>query len=433
MTGVDWITATGILLAGAVIGFMFLYVTTRKKSAPPPAAPLEVRDLEAKRDALIAHLRELDDRGGNDEERDRMEQQAADVLRQLDGRTPTLSPQRKTTSDQRPTKNEQRPASSALKGFLWGAGSAAAVAALVFFVVSQAKSREAGGSLTGNAPSAQMQQAPRQQATQPDPELEKLEAAVKASPDDINLRNDLAHAYLARENMVAAFEQAQAVIVKSPGDARANTMQGIVRIAMGESEQAVKQLQSATSADPKLLDAWVALAWAYTQSGRDTEAATAIATAVRQNPSQEARLREVFARMREQAKAQPAAASPRHPATGGAVPAEGGPGIKVTLDVAPGAKRPDSKVVYVIVREAGVTAGPPSAVKRVIVSTFPITVDVTAADSMMGAPLPATMRVEARLDTDGNAMTKQPTDLEASKDGVASGAAVSLTLAQKHP
>jgi hypothetical protein len=62
-----------------------------------------------------------------------------------------------------------------------------------------------------------------------------------------------------------------------------------------------------------------------------------------------------------------------------------------------------------------------------------MTVDVTAADSMMGGALPATMRVEARLDTDGNAMTRQPTDLEASKDGVASGAAVSLTLAGKHP
>ena len=95
MTGTDWLTAIGILLSGAVIGFMFLYVTTGKKSAPsskepdaPPSLPLAVRDLEARRDVLIAQLRELADIGGSDAERALLEQQAADVLRQLDGLTP---------------------------------------------------------------------------------------------------------------------------------------------------------------------------------------------------------------------------------------------------------------------------------------------------------------------------------------------------------
>src|SRR5258706_13593059 len=93
MTGTDWLTAIGILLSGAVIGFMFLYATTRKKGAPDAAAttasaatrPVEVRDLETKRDGLIAHLRELADMGGNEEEISRLELEAANVLRQLDG------------------------------------------------------------------------------------------------------------------------------------------------------------------------------------------------------------------------------------------------------------------------------------------------------------------------------------------------------------
>ena len=63
MTGTDWLTAVGILLSGAVIGFMFLYVTTKKKSGPAaegadvtPSRSLVVRDLEARRDVLIAQL-----------------------------------------------------------------------------------------------------------------------------------------------------------------------------------------------------------------------------------------------------------------------------------------------------------------------------------------------------------------------------------------
>ncbi len=455
MTGTDWLTAIGILLSGAVIGFMFLYTTTKKSSQAAdastinPAGSLAFRDLEARRDVLIAQLRELADVGGSDEERALLERQAADVLRQLDGLAPASPMPLPAVATQRPS-NADKPApvvaqpqpGGALKGFLWGIASAAAIAGLVFFVINQAKARDAGGSVTGgtNMGPAPMQ-ASKGQAQQADPELQKLEAAAQASPDDLTLRNDLAHAYLDRENMAGAFEQAQAVLAKVPTDPRANTVQGIVRIAMGESGQAIPQLEAATRADPKLTDGWVALAWAFTQSGRDDDASKAIDAGVRENPGQEARMREVLVKMREQAKQQ--VASPRHPATDGsasaaapaATPAAtgggGGQSVKITLTIAPGAKVPDSKVIYVIAREAGQTSGPPTAVKRVMASGFPMTVDLTAADSMMGQPLPAKMHLEVRLDTDGNAMTKEPTDLTAAKDGVSSGDAVALVLANQ--
>jgi hypothetical protein len=48
---------------------------------------------------------------------------------------------------------------------------------------------------------------------------------------------------------------------------------------------------------------------------------------------------------------------------------------------------------------------------------------------MMGQPLPATVRIEARLDSDGDAMTKNPSDPHAVQDGVATnGTKVSLVL-----
>jgi len=61
-------------------------------------------------------------------------------------------------------------------------------------------------------------------------------------------------------------------------------------------------------------------------------------------------------------------------------------------------------------------------------SAFPLTFDVSAADSMMGQPLPPKMRLEARIDSDGDAMTKDPKDPVAVVDNVAAGSSATLTF-----
>jgi hypothetical protein len=47
---------------------------------------------------------------------------------------------------------------------------------------------------------------------------------------------------------------------------------------------------------------------------------------------------------------------------------------------------------------------------------------------MMGQPLPDKFRLEARLDSDGDAMTRPPTDPSAMQNDVAPGASVKLAL-----
>ena len=54
--------------------------------------------------------------------------------------------------------------------------------------------------------------------------------------------------------------------------------------------------------------------------------------------------------------------------------------------------------------------------------------DITSADSMMGQQLPANVRIEARVDSDGDPLTRSPGDLSAAQDGVALGSTVSLSL-----
>jgi hypothetical protein len=102
--------------------------------------------------------------------------------------------------------------------------------------------------------------------------------------------------------------------------------------------------------------------------------------------------------------------------------------VKVTLNLAPGKTVPPNAVIWLIARAAGVSSGPPLAAKRVPIGAFPITVDIGAADSMMGQPLPAKMRIDARIDTHGNPMVRDPNDPAAAQDGVASGGSITLTL-----
>jgi cytochrome c-type biogenesis protein CcmH len=418
----DWVSAIAILAGGLLLGALFVFFFTRRRSAAtaPLDADLEQKDLEAKRDALVAQLRALPDDAID--ERARLESETADVLRRLDKRGSAPAGAARVTPERATAMNPT------VKGFLWGAGSFAALATLGYFVMQSLTPREDGQEATGTVPMAQQQQ--QQPAT--DPIVQQLEAAVRRDPDNFELRNALAQAYLERDNMMGVFEQTKYVLDRNPNDSRAMTFNALVRVAMGEVEAATAMLQRATKVDPKNLDGWVALAWVYAQSGRMSDAEAAIGDAARVAPNEKVRLEQVLAQMKaaaQNAARQPAAGGlpEGHPPVGDAPPAAptGQRGVRVTLDLDPAA-RLRSGVLFVIARNP--SGGPPVAVKRVDASAFPITVELTEADSMMGQPLPDTFRIEARLDSDGNATTRPPTDPSAMQDGVGPGAVVTLAL-----
>lgn len=385
----DWFSASAMLVTGLIVGFMFIYGMKRREVK----TDLERKDLEAKRDALIAQLRNETDAT----ERARMERDAADVLKKLDhasaGQPPPpvatmAAPQKRAT----------------IIGFAWGAGSTAALVAIGYFVMQSAKPREAQpGPMQSGATQAQQPQAQRQ-PQQNDAAVKELEAAVASKPADLNARIELAKAYLDRENMTGVVEQTQYVLKRTPNDARALTYEALVRVANGQADTAKMMLQRATKSDPTLIDAWVGLAWVNAQAGNMAEAESAIKEAKRQHPEQAERLDALLQHIR--------------PATP----------IRVTVDVAAGAKVPAGGLMFVIARAAGQTSGPPIAVKRVPVGAFPVTVEISSADSMNGAQLPGMVRIDVRIDSDGNPLTKQPDDLSAFAEGVATGQAVSMML-----
>jgi tetratricopeptide (TPR) repeat protein len=434
----DWTSAIAILAGGLFLGALIVFFFSRRKSAPRLAVDLDRKDLEAKRDALIAQLRALDDT--NVDERARLEAETANVLRKLDNAPRSPRPPARQKGGGQPRgegEGEGRPAMNpAMKGFLWGAGSFAALAGLAFFVMNQSTPRQEGGSVTGNTPVMQQpQQAAPQQTS---PAVMQLQAAVQNDPNNLQLRNDLAQAYLETDNLMAVFEQTKFVLDKAPDDSRALTYQSLVRMAMGEADEATKMLQHATKSDPKNLDGWVALAWVYVQQKKLDDAEKMIAEAKKASPKDTARLDQVFQQMQAQATA-PAQPTEAQMASGelpaGHPPVDGGPApapasageksITVTLDIDPSAAQ-KSGILFVMARNP--MGGPPYAVKRLQVTSFPITLSLGSADSMMGQPLPDKFRLEARLDSDGIATTKPPTDPSAMQNDVTPGTAVKLAL-----
>lgn len=424
----DWTSAGVILAAGLILGVLFVIFVSRRRNQARVEVDLKHKDLEARRDAL---LQQLQDPGLSADERTRLELETAGVLRQLD-QSPTA------VSVNRPVETPGLGMNPTIKGFLWGAGSIGALALLFYFVMQSATPRTEGGSVTGNLPSEV------QVPVQPDPVVMQLEAAVQRDPNNLQLRNDLAQAYLERDNLMAVFEQTKYVLERSPNDGRALIFQGLVRMAMGEVDEATQMLRRATKADPKNMDGWVALAWVYAQSERMPEAEKVIAEAAKISPDDRQRLEQILVQMKQAAQqsqgAQPAQTGSLpegHPpldaqpapaaATPAPVPATTSPGVRVTLTLDPAAQA-RSGVVFIIARAP--TGGPPFAVKRIMATSFPITAEITAADSMSGQldALPGQFRLEARLDTDGDAMTKPPTDPSGMLNDVAPGTAVTLVL-----
>jgi cytochrome c-type biogenesis protein CcmH len=399
MTGqTDWTSAIAILAAGLLAGAIIIFALRRKRSTID--TNLDRKDLEAKRDALIAQLRALPDDAVD--ERARLERETADVLRQLDSQpSPTTPP------PPQPLTTHPSSMNPTIKGFLWGFGSFAALAALAYFVMQSSTPR---------------QQQMQQPATDADPAIAQLQAAIERDPNNLSLRDDLAQAYLERENLQAVAEQTRVVLAKDPNDARALTFQALVHINMGQSDVAVRMLQKAKQADPKNLNARVTLAWVYSQT--DMPAAEAeIAQAIQIAPEERVRLEQALQQMKTP---QPASGElpPGHPAVNEQPQQPTGKSVRVTLNLESAA--PPSGVLFVIARNPA--GGPPAAVKRIPVTSFPITVDISQADSMMGQPLPDLFRLEARLDSDGDPLTKPASDPSAALDNVAPGAVVTLAL-----
>jgi len=446
MSGVDWTPALAVLAAGLAIGALVLWRVMPRGavSKAPSGAPLALRDLLGKYEALLAQLRELDDIASKRTpeqvaaERHALEHAAARALRELEslGKAAPAADQPKkkkaaaAAAAAAPPPPVAAPA-SALQGFLWGVGSVAVLGLLFYFVSQQSRSRPPGASATGETP-AQAAAAPD------DAELREQRAAVEKNPQDVDERLELVRLYLVRQDMMSVFQETQAVLKQQPGNARALSYQALVRLAMGQAPQAEAMLKQALAKDPKLLDAYLHLMLVYVRSGKQAEADKVLKDVQQRFPGQAESFRQLLSEMRARMKDEPQSA--QAPAQGedpharvGVVGAPSGavsPGaasdekkVSGTLELDPSirGKSFTGAIVFVTLREGGFGAGPPLAAKRLPLRAFPMPFQIGASDSMTGEPLPNDLLIEARIDTDGDPMTRPKSDPYGSADRVPVG------------
>ena len=89
-----------------------------------------------------------------------------------------------------------------------------------------------------------------------------------------------------------------------------------------------------------------------------------------------------------------------------------------------------TRLLLSMARAAGVAGGPPAAVQRIPVApgTFPLSFELGPRHAMMGGPFPEMLDVSARIDVDGDPLTKGPNDLEGRMSGVAAGSSELVLL-----
>ncbi len=434
---VDWASALTVLAVGFGLGALFIWrvlASSRGAVARPGAVPLERRDLLGKRDVLFRQLRELEDLAAKRSpeqlarERYAFELEAARVLQALDalpsGPVSAAAAPAAPAPEKATALLAEKPA---LRGFLWGTGSMAVIGLLLYLVVSAARPREEGQP-GGRA----------QSPAAADSEEAQAKAAIARNPDDLEARLALARLLLARQDMMGVWNETHYVLQRSPGDPRALSYQSLVRLAMGQADLAEGMLKKAIAAAPDQFDAYVHLALVYTQMGRAKDAQKTMVEAKKRFPEQAEVLTRLEGEMSRSATPSslpdnPHASVPPPPAAAGAPPPPAGKGKRVAgvLDIDPllAAEVSPGAIVFITVREAGFGAGPPLAAKRLVAPSFPLRFEIGQADSMTGEELPKELLLEARIDSDGDPMTRSPNDPKARLDDVKAGAtAVRLVL-----
>lgn len=432
----SWTPPLVVLALGSLAGAVVVAVRSRFKgsAAAPAAAVTEAADLQRRYDALIRRLAE----GTTPEEKAAIELEAAQVLMEMESpgsrRAAAHSNETKATPLPTPTPSTPVRPTPAWVGFLYGVLAMGTLGGLFYLASQGSTERSAGGSPTGGmgmgggggaaaSADATVTSAEDQAA------ILALEEAVRQAPKEIAPRIDLTRAYLRQRDLMKVFDQTKAVLEIEPGNPHALTYQALVRVAMGQAAQAETMLVEAIKKNPGIEDAYIHLAIARIQMNNRKGAEEAIAAGQKQFPEDKEQLADVFQQIANAASgdaASPAVAPGEHPevapASAADAPAASGKGsVVVVIDLPKGVTVSSSALLFVIAREAGFEGGPPIAVKRVPAVNFPITVTLSEKDSMSGESLPGLLRLDARVDSDGDALTKDPRDPVASEDNVRPG------------
>ncbi len=412
----QWLAPLLVLVFGMTLGAVLLLVTRRKRASKDGGpANLDEEDLQARLSGLLHQLRELgspsaDESSDLRDERTRLEEAAARVLRDLDRVVQPAS----CTAPASQSVAVVDSAAVAARRMIWITTAGVTAAVLYVLLMQSAAPRDPDGTATGNLPPSATSPAAGGAAGD-DAEVKRLSALVAASPANLELRNDLARRFLETRQLMNVFTETQFVLERQPNNVRALAYQSLVKLSMGQGEEALAMLQRALQADPNSLDAWLHMSIVQLELGNPKAAMNALDVAAQRHPKQAAFLAQVRSALTERLSADAGKTA--------AVASSKGSEFAGTLELTGDYQGKAGALVFVTVRPAGSTSGPPLAAKRLTATSFPLRFSITGADSMQGGALPQSARVEARIDSDGNPLTRDPADPSGFVDGVKLGTA----------
>lgn len=346
-------------------------------------------DLLARKQALIEELRGLQaERGKVDdtafEERWRRTlDRAAMTLRELETPEPDTAEVARQASPELP----------GMKGAAWAAAFLAFFAILGLTLTEAARPRGEGGSLTG----ATVDQ--RQAA------LEELQARLEKNPADVEAAAALAHAAIRSGDFDAGMRYVDAGRQVDPEDVRIKASLAALMIAIGMLDKAQQNLDDVQARDPELATGWL---WrGVLELNRGDRAAAEEALTKAMALSKDAEDRRLAALLLADLKNPPAAApteaAPSTPA------AEAGPArLSGTIRVESATALPPGAIAFVFVRPSAEGRGPPLAALRIPADSLPAPFSLGDGDILMqGSTWPEQVWISARIDTDGNAASRE--------------------------
>lgn len=277
-----------------------------------------------------------------------------------------------------------------------------------------------GGDSVGMAEPSQVAPAP---AT-PSPEVVALQQRLAADPNDLEALNKLTENALGTQDIQGAMELNARALEVSPTDPDARAFQQVLRAFIG------RQAEALTALDALILE--------HPTHHRSLVYRGLLG--MRDEPARSVEMFERAAAIEDSPQLQQAIAQARALAAGGDAalppPAAADPGapaaalVKGRIELAPGVDGTAGKVLFVSLRPAA--GGPPVAALKLGPGPFPMDFAVTTADVLPMAgnrPLPDAFLLVARLDSDGDPLSRPETDPAAEAAGVSKGAeGLTLTL-----
>jgi tetratricopeptide (TPR) repeat protein len=441
MTANGWWTPFFVVNAGILVGNLFAATLTR---APDQANVIIAQgrreDLVDSHRTIVEQLRNLDaernklSEADYQREREALLAVGASALRELEtGISPTGGPPMAAESPfaslvaRLRAEREADPAAfqaaleqlgvqtnAGTSGEWRGAGYTVALillAGLLFWMAGEgsrprgANDTMTGGDVTGEMGAPMAGPGGAAGAAPEDPRYTAAKKAAEAAPNDLEAQNKLTAAAIASQDMPAAMAANQKALEINPNNPDARTYNAVLKAFIGRKDEALTQLQEIAASNPTYAAAWVYQGLLQLDEA-PAAALVAFEKAAALDPNPEIAQMVAVARQRASG-APPAPPAETPPAAGGdELLAEG------TLTLADAARADGKTTTFVYLRAPG-GGGPPFAALKLPPGPFPQPFRITRANlipMMAGRPLPPELVVAARLDIDGNATTKDPSE-----------------------